>query len=227
MTRARVHGSVVRQLIIKDWRLHRMPIILSVAGGAAALVVAQLGGPTAFLVGGAWFFIALIIFGSLLPPLNIVNERKKQNLAFLMSLPISSVQYASAKLLSTIGMFLAPWLMLVIAALLLIQQRGLLPHGTIPLTLILAALPLVGFCLIAGGAFIGEGWGIAATVVCNSSYWLVWYVLMQTRGVTDGLKSRVAVWNPTVLTILCGEFAFAALILGITFYIQSRKRDFV
>jgi ABC-2 type transport system permease protein len=220
-------GSVVGQLILKDWRLHRLPVVLSVAGGAAALVVAQLGGPTPFIVGGAWFFIALIIFGSLLPSLSIVNERKKQNLAFLMSLPISSIQYTTAKLLSILGMFLAPWLMLVISALLLIQERGFLPHGTIPLTLILATLPLVGFCFIAGGAFISEGWGIAATVVCNSSYWLVWYVLMQTQGVTDGLKSRVAIWSPTVLTILGGEFALAALILGLTFYLQSRKRDFV
>jgi len=220
-------NPVVRQLILKDWRLHRLPLILSLAGGAAALVVAQLGGPTPFIVGGAWFFIALMIFGSLLPTLSVVNERKKQNLAFLMSLPISSVQYTTSKLVSTLGMFLAPWLMLVIAALLLVQERGLLPHGAIPLILILAMLPLIGFCLIEGGAFINEGCGIAATVVCNSSYWLAWYALVQIRAVTDSLKSPVAVWNPTVLTILSGEFAFVALILGITFYLQSRKRDFV
>jgi ABC-2 type transport system permease protein len=219
--------SLVRQLILKDWRLLRLPIILSVAGGALALALVQLGGQTPFVIGSAWFFIALMIFGSLLPSLNIVNERKKQNVAFVMSLPISPLQYTAAKLLSTVGMFLAPWLMLVIAALLLIQRRGLLPHGTIPLTLILAGLPLIGFCFIAAGAFVNEGCGIAATVVCNSSYWLAWYVLMQIRAVTGDLKSSVAVWNPTVLTILSSEFAFVALILGFTFFFQSRKRDLV
>jgi ABC-2 type transport system permease protein len=222
-----MRDSVVTHLILKDWRLHRLPIILSVAAGAAALVIAQLGGPTQFMVGGAWFFVALVVFGSMLPISSIVNERKKQNLAFLMSLPVSSIQYTTAKLLSTIGMFLGPWLMLVTAAVLLILKRGLLPHGAIPLMLILSVLPLIGFCLIECGAFVSEGWGIAATVACNSSYWLAWYTLVQIRGVSDGLKSPVAVWNPTVLTILSGEFAFVALVLAITFYLQSRKRDFV
>lgn len=35
------------------------------------------------------------------------------------------------------------------------------------------------------------------------------------------------VWSPAVLTILAGEAAAVALILGVTFYLQSRKREFV
>ena len=41
------------------------------------------------------------------------------------------------------------------------------------------------------------------------------------------VKSPVPVWNSPVLIILGGEIAAIVLILGLTFYIQSRKRDFV
>jgi hypothetical protein len=35
----------------------------------------------------------------------------------------------------------------------------------------------------------------------------------------------VPVWSPLALTILGGQFALIFLVLGVTFYIQLRKRD--
>ena len=102
-------GSVMGRFILKDWRLQRLPLVLSMAGGAIALAIVQLGraeGPV--VVGTVWFFIALIMVGTMLPLVGIVNERKKQNLAFLMSFPISPLQYTTVKLMSTVGMFLVP-----------------------------------------------------------------------------------------------------------------------
>jgi ABC-2 type transport system permease protein len=223
-------GSVVRHLILKDWLLHIPVMVLPIVGGGIALMILQLGGTTPTVLGIAFFFMALIFCASLLPGSNIVNERKKQTLPFLMSLPISPVQYGTAKLVSTLGMFLAPWLTLAGAALWLITVRHALPNGAIPMALILAILPFIGFCISTGAALVGEseGWAIAVTAAVNSSYWLVWY-LLSTRfpTLTSDWTSRVAVWSPTVLNILAGEFALIALILGLTLYLQSRKRDFV
>jgi len=222
-------GSVVGHLIMKDWQIHRVPILVTMAAGAVALGIFQRGGETAFVVGSVWFFVALIVIASILPIFAIVNERKKQNLPLVMSLPVSTMQYTTAKLVSTVGMFLAPWLTLMIAALVLIEVRGILPHGTIPITLILLMLPLVGFCFIAGTALVGEseGWGTAATVVCNSSYGLVWYFMTKIPALMDTWKSPVAIWSPTAMAIFGGELAFLPLMLGLTFYLQSRKRDFI
>ena len=221
--------SVAGHLILKDWRLNRLQIFLSIAGGALALTLVLWGGEAPIVVGSVWFFIALIMAGTMLPMVGIVNERKKQNLAFLMSLPISPLEYTTAKLLSTVGMFLVPWLTLVIGALLLIETRGILPHGAIPMALILAALPFLGLCIITAAALVGEseGWSIAANVVCNSSYGLVWYFLSRVPALMDNAKGPKPVWNSTALTILGSEFGFIVLILGLTFYLQSRKRDFV
>ena len=194
-----------------------------------ALAILQLKNETAFMVGAVWFFVSLIVLGSMLPIGNVINERKKQNLAFLMSLPVSATQYAMAKLVSTIGMYLVPWAALVIAASTFMLTRPEVPKGIIPVMLILFGLPLVGFCVVAGAALVSEteGWTIAATIVCNSSYGIGWYLIIRNPAINGNLKSPVPVWNSPVLMILGGEIAAIVLTLGITFYLQSRKRDFV
>jgi ABC-2 type transport system permease protein len=224
-----MRGSVIGHLILKDWRLQRGLLAITIAGGAIALAIAQFSGETPIVVGGVFFFIALIVSGSMLPIAGIVNERKKQNLAFVMSLPISSMQYTTAKLISSMTMFLIPWFTLVISAVLIIEVRGFIPRGAIPVMLILAFLPLVGFCLITAAALVGEseGWGIAASGICNSSYGLLWYFLIRNPAINVNVASRVPVWNATELTILASEVTLVPLIVGLTYFLQSRKRDFV
>jgi ABC-2 type transport system permease protein len=219
---------VVGQLIRKDWRLHRVLIFASIFAGVVALAIVQFATESTMVLGAVWFFISMIMVGTMLP-IAIVNERKKQNLAFLMSLPISSIQYTTSKLLSGTGMFLIPWLTLLGAALLLIEVRGIFPHGVIPLLLIIALMPFVGFCIITAAALIGEseGWGIAANVACNSSYGLAYYFLTRVPGVMAHSASAVVVWSPATMKILVTELVLIPLLLGMTYFVQSRKRDFV
>ena len=221
-------GSVVGHLILKDWRLHRMQIIVSVAGGAAALALAQIKSEVPVVLGAVWFFLALILLANFLPSSNIVNERKKQNLPFLMSLPVSPMQYTWSKMVSTYGMFLVPWLALVAAAVSLIATMGI-PRGFIPTLLMLAGLTLFGFSLIAGVAIVGESEGsfIAATIVCNSSYGIGWYLISRVPAIQHDMGGPVPVWRPEVLTLLACELAGVVLVLGLTFFLQSRKRDFI
>lgn len=219
---------VVGRLIQKDWRLHRTLIIAAILAGAMALAVVQLATEATVVVGAVWFFICLILVGCLLPA-GILNERKKQNLAFLMSLPISSIQYTTSKLLSSTGMFLIPWLTLVLAAVVLVGVRGIFPHGVIPLILILALMTFVGFCIVMAATLIGEseGWSIAANVACNSSYGLAYYFLSKVPGVMSHTGSRVVVWSSAALKMVGAEVGLIVLLLGVTYFVQSRKRDFV
>lgn len=225
-----MRGSVIGQLILKDWRLQRTLIVFSILGGAIALAITLWRGEAATVVGTVFFYTALILVGHILPLAGILGERKSQNLAFLMSLPVSSIQYTISKLLSTFGMFLIPWLTLVISGALFIEVRGLVPRGTIPTFLILAFMPLVAMCLITGVALVGEteGWALAANVACSSSYWLVWYFLSLTfPALGVNAAGPAPVWSSTVLKILGSEFGLCLLILALTFYFQSRKRDFI
>jgi ABC-2 type transport system permease protein len=224
-----MNSPMISRLILKDWRLNRLLISLAIAIGLAALVLVRYGAETARLFGAVWFFVALMVLGSMLPATTIVNERKKQNLAFLMSLPVSSVLYTTAKVVSTFTMFLAPWLTLLIGAFVLITTRNVLPHGAIPMFCILALLPVIGFCVICGMALVGEseGWGIAGTLICNSSYGVVWYFFARVPSLSANLSGRVAVWNPAVRNVLFSELGLIAVLVGLTYFFQSRKRDFV
>ena len=222
-------NPAIQSLILKDWRLHRMHIMLSLLGGGLAIAMLQIPNESTFMLGAVWFFTALIVLASMLPVSNVINERKKQTNVFLLSLPVSPVQYAIAKVFSTLGLFLLPWAALVLAGSLFLLSHRTTPHGIIPLMLILFGLPLVGFCVKAGAALVSEseGWTIAATILCNSSYGLGWYFIIRNPTINGALKSPVAVWSSPVLMILGGEAAALVLILGITFWLQSRKREFV
>ena len=223
-----MNGSIIGHLVLKDWRLNRLLILLTLAIGFVALLLAQFGGQ-ALVVGGVWFFIALCILGSMLPTSTILNERKKQTLAFVMSLPVSSVQYIIAKMLSVWALFLVPWLTLLSLALLLIVTRNVLPYGSVPMLLILAILPLTGFCLISSIALVGEseGWLIASTILCNSSYWLGWYLLARVHSLAANWNRPAAVWNAPAFIVLCSELGSIVLVIAITLFFQSRKRDFI
>jgi hypothetical protein len=41
------------------------------------------------------------------------------------------------------------------------------------------------------------------------------------------VKSPIPVWSSAILSFIGGELAMIAVILGATFYLQSRKRDFI
>jgi hypothetical protein len=222
-------SSIIGHLILKDWRLNRMLISLAIGVGLVALVIAQYAGEVARVFGSVWFFVSLCVLGSMLPGTSILAERKKQTLAFVMSLPVTAVQYAAAKALSISAMFLIPWLTLLVSALMLIETRHVMPQGTIPMLVILAMLPLIGFCLISAAAMIGEseGWMMAASLVCNSSYWFVWYLLARIPSLRANWGGPVAVWNSAVLTVLSAELGSIALIVGLVIFVQSRKRNFI
>jgi ABC-2 type transport system permease protein len=221
--------SVIGQLILKDWHLQRTQIFFTTAGGLVALALLLIGGEVATVIGTVWFFVAQVFCACMLPMTCVINERKKQNLAFMMSLPVSSAQYSVAKLVSTVGMFLGPWIILLTAALYLIMGRHVLPGGVVPSAVILATLTLLGFCLILGAALVGEseGWTMAATLLCNSSYGLSWYFLAKVPTMTETWKSPVAIWNSASVSIVAAEFGAIAGILGLTLYLQSRKKDFI
>ena len=224
-----MRGSVVRELIRKDWQMYRGPVLSATAAGAVALAIVGRGGEAPIVVGTTFFFVALIIVGHMLPLVGIANERKKQNLAFLMSLPISSIQYTTAKLISSLILFLIPWLTLVIAAAWMIAGGHVLPHGVLPNALIFAFMPMLGFCFITGAVLVGEteGWGIAANVLWNLIYPFVWYASTKIPALMVNVTGPKVVWNATSAGILAGEFALAVLLLGLTYFLQSRKRDFV
>ena len=222
-----MRNSVVWPLIWKDVRLQRIQMAVAFAAAMAALALVGTKREIPAVLGATWFFVAIIVLGCMLPINNVVNERKKQNLAFVMSLPVSSRQYALAKIVSTFGMFVAPWALLSVAAVSLLGAR--FPHGMIPVVVVFLMLVLAGFSLIAGIAIVSESeaWTTAALIICNSSYGIAWYLVVRVPETAKQMGGKVAVWSPRLLGMLSVECALVIFCLGLTFYLQSRKRNFV
>jgi hypothetical protein len=223
-----MNGTIIPQLILKDLRLNRTSAIVPLAGGAIGIAMFMRGGLVG-VFGIVTFFTAMILSASMLPTQCLLGERKHQTLAFLMSLPLSSIQYTIAKMVTALGIFLAPWLMLVIAGVWIILGRADVPKGLLPLFLALCLLVLAGMCIITCVDLVSESEGVhgIAVVAVNVSYGLAWTLIAVSSNIEAGIRSPVPVWDSTILSVLGGELAFMAAVLGLTLFLQSRKKDFI
>ena len=102
-------------------------------------------------------------------------------------------------------------------------------HGLFAFTIIMAVEILLGICLMLAVALVSEskGWSITAMVVGNLGLNVVGYLVAHIPSIGDGMWKKVITWSPTASILLAAELALIALLLGGTFFIQSRKRDFI
>lgn len=223
-----MNRSLTLRLMLKDWYLCRASLVLVALAGAFCVGLLYLRNSSSSLVGLTGALIAAVLVSILPPVQTIVNERKHQNLAFVMSLPISPMEYTASKVLGNFAAFLVVWLVIagsVIATIARAEGYG----GLIPMVVIVALVPFVAFWLLVSVAIITESELVTLVTMgaCNISYSFAWIVLMQVPGLSQNLKSPVPVWSTPVLLIIAGELAVAIVCLGLTFFFQSRKTDFV
>jgi hypothetical protein len=221
-----MNRAVVARLILKDWYLSRWLLMLIVAGGSLSVGVLYFRG-TPGIIGLITSLMTAIFLSILLPLQTVVNERKNHNLAFVMSLPVSPMEYTAAKVLGNLSAFLVLWTVLTIAVLGTIVRSG--PFGgLIPLGVIAALSPFVTFCLLTCVAIVveSEAWAMLTMGVtnCASSFW---FLLFRIPGFSEDLKSPVPIWSRPILLIVAGQITVIVASLALTFYCQSRKRDFV
>ncbi len=229
MSTSPIDYAMVKRLILKDWHFSRWPIFGYLAAGLLALVLVALGKEWSFYAGTILIFTVLISVGIHLPMATIINERKDQNLAFVMSLPISPKEYTLAKITANLLIVLLPWAAITLGGLALLayptgHSGGLIPFATVTLTEILA-----GSCLLLAVALVSESqnWTIGAMVVGNLFFQGFIYSVAHIPSIGAAMNGRTAIWSPTILTLLAAQAGAIVLFLGLTFFFQSRKTDFI
>jgi ABC-2 type transport system permease protein len=223
-----VTRSIVLRLMIKDWYLSRT--LLAVVGVIGAVSIASLylrHGLTS-LVGMVLSLFAVMFLGILMPTQTIVSERMRQNLPFVMSLPVSPMQYTTAKILANLAAFFALWL-LIGAGMIGTVAGAHVYGGIIPLMLLAAFAPFVTFALVVAVAIVTESQAgsVAAHIATNVGHGVAWFFIQRTPGFWQDLRSPVAIWNPTMVSILTIEIVTIVVALTLRFYLQSRKTDFI
>ena len=220
--------AMVKRLILKDWYLQHWAILASLAGVVATLGIIATGGKVAFLLGLILLITVIIAIGAQMAVSTIVTERKEQTLPFVMSLPISYREYTASKIWGNLLIFLVPWLTMVLGSfgLLLLSpsSRGLLPYAAIMSTEI-----LLSTCLILAVALITEsqGWTVAAIMAGNLAVNGIGYVVAHIADIAKGMWGSTIQWSGAASAVLLAEFTTIALLLGLTFFVQAKKNDFL
>ena len=220
--------SMIKTLILKDWYFQRQPILLAFAGGAISLGIVCTGGQAGFTIGLILLVTVMVMISAMTVMGNVLGERENQTLAFAMTLPISYIEYTTAKILGNLLIFVPFWLTMLAGSLALIVISPPI-HGFFAFAIIMAVEILVSTCLMLVVALVTESkpWSISAMITGNLALNVVGYLVAHLPGIKDGLFGTQIYWTQTATISLAVEFALIALLIGGAFHIQSRKRDFI
>lgn len=222
-------NAVVRTLVLKDWHLLRWPIVFYVVASGVALALCGTGGTFSFYAGAILLITVVISMAIHIVMATIANERTEKTLPFVMSLPITAMDYTTAKLVANGTLFLIPWAVISGAALLLIAARPELPDGLIPWTCAVMLEMAISYFFLMGVSIVSESlpWTIVAMVLGNLAFQAFLYYSSNIPSVARAMKGEAIVWNGEISTILLLEIVAIVVIIGLTFWAQSRKRDFI
>jgi hypothetical protein len=221
-------GSIVRELIIKDLQIMKVPAICYWLGGIAAIVLAVVWGDSAGTIAFILFISALFATGVHAAMQTVTEERREQNLPFIMSLPITITDYTKAKMAANLLLGGGIWITLS-AASYVIFIGDVMPQGTIPFMTIILVQVLLAYIIILTTTMVFQGLApaIVAVVAANlCSQGLIWWI-SDFHGVRSTVNGTEAIWNGTYLTVLSLQVAAIGALIGGTFWAQARKTEFL
>ena len=220
---------MIKRLILKDWQFNISTIVLYISIGVVALTMVSLGGQTVFYMGSVLFIAVLMGLGIHLAIATVMSERNDQTLAFIMSLPVTIMDFTIAKILANLLVFLVPWLSLTIASVFIITGREALPNGMIPFVIVVVSELFVAYCLVLAVALITEsdGWTIGAIVICNLFFNYFLYFFSHLELVEANMNGAEPVWSLPIWSTLAILAICFVMIMVMTFFFQGRKKDFL
>ena len=221
--------GTIRRLVVKDWYFQRFPIAGYLATGALALALVAQPNEGTFFAGSILLITVLIAVGIHLAMATVVEERKNQTLAFVMSLPVSPKEYTTAKIFANLLIFFLPWLALLVGSFAVIAGSAALPDGLIPFCAIVLLEIFASSVLILAVALVSESqnWTIGAIVFGNLFFQGFLYSVSHLPEIAEAMKGSRIVWSPTAVTLLGAEAAAIVALVALTFWLQSRKTDFL
>ncbi len=221
--------GVIKALIVKDIQLNIGPLVLYLLLGLISLWLLTFEQEGPFYTGSVILLSMVIITSAQLVFNTVINERDNQTLAFIMSLPITFLQYTHAKICANVGTFMVFWLIMVGGLLAVIYTQPQIPDGLAVFATILMTEMLCVFILLLAVGLISESqtWTIVIMALTNIGLSLFMFWLSSINDIKAHMDSATAVWNGTALTIIAAEFMFIAIVLVLTYYAQGRKKDFL
>jgi hypothetical protein len=229
-----MNGSIVPQLVRKDFLIWRRLILVFYGLSLACIVLAGLlygHVPNRVLVNLGFTLLITPVgtLGVVLLMQTNVFEKAKSTQPFIMSLPVTVREFTLAKLLVNVPVFSTLWLVTTAAAFSYAFGLGLLPLGAIPMTTMVFLGVLVAYTGILGVSLLSQSLGTTILAILffevGTSAYLWGVVLLDPIG--RHVFGPVAVWNGTAIAVVAVQVFLAVAAIVATLAIQTRRRDFV
>jgi ABC-2 type transport system permease protein len=220
---------MIKHLMHKDWFLNRIPLAGYLVVGAIALVLLSVKNATAFYIGTVLLISIVVIIGIHLVFATVINERKNQTLPFIMSLPITYLEFSLAKIILNLSVFTISWGLLFVGTLLVITSVETIPNGLIPFTTIFMLQLFIIYLLVLAVALISESETVTVVVmsIANISISVLIFSTTSVAEIGRYMEHSVSVWNGTAITFISLELTVMTLLVGLMIFAQSRKTDFI
>jgi ABC-2 type transport system permease protein len=221
--------QAIRILFLKDLFLSRRFLFAYFAGGMVASAITIIPDPTASFVGFILILTVAIAAGIHFIGNLLLAETTEQTRLFVMSMPVSLLDYSIGKISVVLTTYLIPWATMFAFSVI---ATFVLPYAKSGAVVVLPAIFLFllsSFMVQLVTAVLSEsvGWTICVMVGCNVSLNVFLMKLMSIPEVVAITKSDILTWPNVVQQILAVEVLVIAMALAVAFKFQTQKRDLI
>lgn len=221
--------QAIKILFLKDLFLSRKYLFAYLVAGIACSFLACTPNKTLSFTGFILTITVAIASGIHLIGTLMLSETTDQTRLFIMSLPVSLLDYSIGKIAVVLTTYLIPWgtmLFLTIALTFMIPEST---RGAIVVVPAIFLFLLSGFSLQLVTAVVFESVGatIGVMVGCNVLLNVFMMQLFAIPEVAEVVKGDVIIWPTPIVMILVVECAIVVLAIAFAFAMQTRKRDLV
>ena len=227
MKLSQLNLPVIKQLIAKDWVLFQKQLAAYVTAGIFALCLLGLAKGWSFYLGSLMLIVVLVAAACFSISTSLLAERKEHTLAFMMTLPVTPLDFYLAKLLGNLVTFFVPFLVMFIGTIAVIAYTPL-PDGLIVFSSLVFGFVALAYALSLSVAMAveSEGWNtfamIGSMVLINPFIML----LGQIPEISKYVQTESVVWSLPAVSILLVQITASIAVLVATGWVHCRKQAF-
>jgi ABC-2 type transport system permease protein len=224
-----MNTQAISILFLKDLYLSRRPLFGYFAAGIASSAIGVVPHPTFAFIGFVLILTVAIGSGMHLLGELLLSEGNDQTRAFILSLPVSLLDYSVAKIAVVLTTFLIPWSTMFACSLVLTAMLPWGHVGAIPMLVVVFLELLAAYTVQLVTAVISEssGWTVCVMVACNVFLNVFLMKLLQVPEIEHMSKSDLLKFSPLTIEIMCIELGIIVAALAMALAVQTRKRDLV
>ena len=224
-----MNAQAIRILFLKDLFLSRRPLFAYFAAGLASSLLACAPEGTLRTTGSILIITVAIGAGLHLIGSLLLGEAIENTRLFIMSLPVSLLDYSIAKIAVVLTTYLIPWSTMLACSMIFTMILPGAKHGAAAIVPVVFFYLLACFTIQLVTAVVTESfaWTICVVIGCNVLLNVFLGKLFEFPEIAEAVKSDVLTWPPLVRQLLAAEIAVIVVAISSSVFFQTRKRDLI